>query len=138
MPHLFSYGTLQQADVQLALFGKKLNGHADELTGFERAVVTIDDPRVIETSGSSHHPIIRYRGRASDRVAGTVFQITDEDLARADRYESAAYTRVAVTLASGLFAWVYVDAAHSLAALPATPTESDEHSPPAGTGECSR
>jgi gamma-glutamylcyclotransferase (GGCT)/AIG2-like uncharacterized protein YtfP len=43
-------------------------------------------------------------------VSGTVFEITDAELAAADRYEQlAAYRRIAVTLASGKRAWVYVD-----------------------------
>jgi len=46
-------------------------------------------------------------------VSGTVFEITDAELADADTYEArAAYTRVSVTLASGREAWVYVDASH--------------------------
>ena len=45
-----------------------------------------------------------------DSVAGMVFQISEDELAAADRYEVADYKRVAVTLASGLTAWVYVRA----------------------------
>ena len=44
-------------------------------------------------------------------MSGTVFEITDAELAAADRYEQlAAYKRVAAMLASGKQAWVYVDA----------------------------
>ena len=39
-----------------------------------------------------------------------VFEITDAELAHADAYEVAAYVRVKAPLASGLEAWVYVDA----------------------------
>ncbi len=35
MPLLFSYGTLQQEDVQLSTFGRLLQGQRDELLGFE-------------------------------------------------------------------------------------------------------
>jgi hypothetical protein len=39
------------------------------------------------------------------------FEITDAELATADRYEQlAAYVRIAARLASGKEAWVYVDA----------------------------
>ena len=109
MPSLFSYGTLQQDDVQLATFGRLLAGVADRLPGYARTMVAIDDPAVVATSGKSHHPIVA-PGAPADAVDGTVFEITDEELANADRYEVAAYTRVAVTLASGRAAWVYVDA----------------------------
>ncbi len=53
---------------------------------------------------------MRFNGLSDSRVAGTVFEITDEELASADRYEVADYKRVAATLASGRQAWVYVDA----------------------------
>jgi hypothetical protein len=43
-------------------------------------------------------------------VSGTVFEISDAELASADRYEMSAYCRVAAVLASGKRAWVYVDA----------------------------
>jgi hypothetical protein len=110
MPQLFSYGTLQQDDVQRATFGRLLVGRADALPGYARGLVAIDDPRVVATSGKTHHPIVRHSGDAADRVEGSVFQLSDAELAQADAYEVDAYRRVAVTLASGLQAWVYVDA----------------------------
>jgi hypothetical protein len=39
-----------------------------------------------------------------------VFEITEIELANADKYEVADYKRVAAPLASGKTAWVYVDA----------------------------
>ena len=110
MPRLFSYGTLQQDDVQRSTFGRLLSGRPDVLPGYSQSMVAIDDPDVVATSGKMHHPIVKHSGIATDRVAGTVFEISDAELAQADRYEVAAYRRVAVTLASGLSAWVYVDA----------------------------
>jgi gamma-glutamylcyclotransferase (GGCT)/AIG2-like uncharacterized protein YtfP len=113
MPLLFSYGTLQQEEVQLSTFGRRLQGQADELLGFEQALVRIEDPQVVATSGKTHHPIVKANGRDDSRVSGTVFEVTDAELARADQYEVAAYTRVAAMLASGKRAWVYVDARHA-------------------------
>ncbi|HAT30027.1 MAG TPA: UDP-N-acetylmuramate--alanine ligase [Janthinobacterium sp.] len=110
MPHLFSYGTLQQEDVQLSTFGRKLAGRADDIVGFALSQVEISDPQVVATSGKTHHPIVKFTGAEGDRVAGSVFDISDAELASADRYEVADYRRIAVTLASGLDAWVYVDA----------------------------
>lgn len=107
---LFSYGTLQQRDVQLATFGRELHGTADALVGFAQSMVRITDPEVVKTSGKTHHPIVRQTGVVDDRIAGTVFEITDEELANADKYEVADYKRVAAPLASGRTAWVYVDA----------------------------
>jgi gamma-glutamylcyclotransferase (GGCT)/AIG2-like uncharacterized protein YtfP len=107
---LFSYGTLQLEAVQVATFGRLLAGRADVLPGFEQSMVLIDDPDVVATSGKTHHPILKFTGRSSDAVQGTVFDITSEELQSADQYEVAAYQRVSVTLRSGLRAWVYVDA----------------------------
>jgi Gamma-glutamyl cyclotransferase, AIG2-like len=110
MPLLFSYGTLQQENVQLATFGRLLKGQIDELPGFEPSLARIEDPRVVATSGKTHHANVTFNGRNDSRVRGTVFEITDAELAVADQYEKlAAYTRVAAMLASGQQAWLYVD-----------------------------
>jgi gamma-glutamylcyclotransferase (GGCT)/AIG2-like uncharacterized protein YtfP len=109
MPKLFSYRTLQQEDVQLATFGRRLAGVSDALVGYRQSMVAIDDPEVVRTSGKTHHPIVAYTGRDEDRVPGMVFEISDAELAQADAYEVAAYVRVNAPLASGLQAWVYVD-----------------------------
>jgi gamma-glutamylcyclotransferase (GGCT)/AIG2-like uncharacterized protein YtfP len=110
MPKLFSYGTLQQEDVQRATFGRRLTGASDALVGFSQSMMAIDDPEVVRTSGKTHHPIVAYTGKREDRVAGAVFEITEAELAHADAYEVAAYVRVKAPLASGAEAWVYVDA----------------------------
>src|SRR6185436_13145292 len=102
MPLLFSYGTLQQQHVQLSTFGRLLHGQGDELPGFEPSLVSIEDPLVVATSGRTHHANVTFNGRHDSRVSGTVFEITDAELAAADEYEQlAAYKRTHVTLASG-------------------------------------
>ncbi|CAG9268696.1 GGACT domain-containing protein [Paraburkholderia unamae] len=108
--YLFSYGTLQLEPVQLATFGRKLDGQADEMPGYSLTMLKIDDPAVVATSGKTHHPVVAYTGNASQRVTGMVFAITAEELAHADEYEVDDYRRDRVTLASGISAWVYVDA----------------------------
>jgi gamma-glutamylcyclotransferase (GGCT)/AIG2-like uncharacterized protein YtfP len=110
MPLLFSYGTLQQEEVQQSTFGRLLRGQSDALVGFEQSLVRIEDPEVVKTSGKTHHPIVKRSDRSDSRVSGTVFEITDQELANADEYEVAAYKRVSAKLASGKEAWVYVDA----------------------------
>ena len=107
---LFSYGTLQDTAVQLASFGRELTGRADRMPGYRQDWVEITDPAVLATSGKRHHPIVSPSGDANDSVEGMVFRISDDELAAADRYEVADYKRVAVELASGLTAWVYVQA----------------------------
>jgi gamma-glutamylcyclotransferase (GGCT)/AIG2-like uncharacterized protein YtfP len=110
MPLLFSYGSLQQENVQMSTFGRLLEGQADELVGFEQSSITLDDAQVVAISGKSHHVIVRFNGRDYSRVAGTVFEITDDELLKADQYECSPYERVAAMLASGKQAWVYADA----------------------------
>ena len=109
MPLLFSYGTLQQDNVQLATFGRLLHGGLDELVGFAQRLVKIEDASVVATSGKTHHPDVTFNGRNESRVGGTAFEITDAELAAADRYEQlGGYKRIAVVLASGKPAWLYV------------------------------
>ncbi|MFC3530814.1 gamma-glutamylcyclotransferase family protein [Vogesella facilis] len=107
---LFSYGTLQLEQVQLATFGRKLDTRPDVLAGYRLEQLEIHDPEVIRTSGKRHHPIIRASGNPADSVAGAVLLLTDAELQAADGYEVAAYSRVAVQLVSGRQAWVYAAA----------------------------
>ena len=107
MPLLFSYGMLQQPDVQLSTFGRLLDGEADALVGFERTSIRIEDPQFVATSGKADHAIVTFNGRGSSRVSGMVFEVSDAELAKADQYEPAGYRRIAATLASGRQAWVY-------------------------------
>ena len=109
MPLLFSYGTLQQEAVQLSTFGRVLEGQPDELVGFEQSLLKIEDAAFIASSGKTYHAVVRFTGRPESRVSGTVFDVSDTELARADKYEPAGYIRITTTLASGKQAWVYAD-----------------------------
>ena len=80
MPRLFSYGTLQQEGVQRSTFGRRLDGEADELVGFEQSLVKIEDARFVATSGTAHHAIVRFNGRSDSRVRGTVFELSEQEL----------------------------------------------------------
>ena len=109
MPLLFSYGTLQEAGVQRATFGRLLRGSPDALVGFEPSLVRIEDPSVAARLGKTHHANVIPSGTDDSRVDGTVFETSDAELDAADRYElPAAYRRISTTLASGRQAWVYV------------------------------
>ena len=97
MPVLFSYGSLQHEDVQLAAFGRRLGGWADELLGF--ALVP----------PGAHSPHANVVPSADGRVPGRAFEVTPAELASADEYEHRdAYTRVAGRLASNQETWVYI------------------------------
>jgi len=110
MPLLFSYGMLQESAVQMEVFGRLLLGQDDELVGFARSTQTIDDPAFIAKSGKAEHAVVAFTGNRESRVRGMVFELTDAELAAADRYEPAGYTRIKTTLLSGREAWVYVGA----------------------------
>ena len=93
MPWLFSYGTLQDEDVQWSTFGRRLIGQRDELPGFERSLVKIDDPQVAAASGRTHHANVTFTGRDDSRVTGTALEITDDELGAADEYRTARQLR---------------------------------------------
>lgn len=105
---VFSYGTLQYDSVQQSIFGRTIEGHPDAITGYREQNVVIADPAVIEASGTATHPMLIPDDDAVEGVAGTVYDLTDDELAAADAYEVDAYDRIEVPLASGRTAWVYV------------------------------
>ena len=107
MPLLFSYGTLRQESVQMSTFGRLLAGHPDELVGFELSMMEIEDAEFVVTSGKARHAIVVFTGNRASRVEGMVFEVSEEELARADEYEPVGYGRVSTALASGRRAWVY-------------------------------
>lgn len=108
MEKLFSYGTLQYETVQLSLFGRKLNGKKDLLTGFKLFTVQITDLKVIELSGESIHKILKFTNNEEDVIEGMVFDLTSQELQLSDSYEVADYKRVSAKLKSGVEAWFYV------------------------------
>ena len=109
---LFSYGTLQIESVQLATYGRLLNGTPDVLTGYVVRTFEIDDELVVAVSGLTQHTMASFTGLASDEISGTVFALTTQELANTDDYEVDAVTRVMVELRSGARAWAYVDTEH--------------------------
>jgi len=106
---LFSYGTLQQEQVQISTFGRTLYGRPDGIIGYIVTALKITDPKVIHMSGFTTHPMVRATGNVRHRVPGTVFEITDQELAQADAYEVDDYERVQAPLESGGRAWVYIE-----------------------------
>lgn len=113
--YLFSYGTLQYESVQLMNFGRTLKGYPDVLPGFKLTMIEIIDPKVIAASGEMIHPIITSTGEPDDQVLGMVYEVTKDELDKADAYEISDYKRIQVTLTSGCKAWVYVN---TLSAIP--------------------
>ena len=97
---LFSYGNLQQKDLQVATFGRELGGHKDFLSRYHRTITEV---------GNALYYDIEPSADPEDAVSGTLFEITEEELAAADTYENGReYRRISVTLLSGVQAWAYV------------------------------
>ena len=105
---LFSYGTLQQREVQIGTYGRELEGTADVLRGFRLEPITIADPHVVGLSGIEVHTIARPTADPADEIAGMLFLLTPGELDATDDYEGRNYQRIEVRLASGRKAFVYV------------------------------
>ena len=106
---LFSYGTLQLREVQLANYGRELEGSPDALIGYRLAVVPDRDPNAVRISGAKTHFIVQPTGDPADRVPGMVYWLTAEELAETDAYEGSDYGRAELVLESGRRALVYVE-----------------------------
>ncbi len=106
---LFAYGTLRLPQVQLDTFGRLVAGDEDVLTGYTVDYIDIEDTHVVAVSDRAVHPILRATGDPHDKVVGTALHVREDELEAADEYEVSDYRRVAVTLASGRTAWVYVE-----------------------------
>jgi gamma-glutamylcyclotransferase (GGCT)/AIG2-like uncharacterized protein YtfP len=112
MPLIFSYGSLQQEVVQLANYGRVLRGDPDELIGWVLTKIDVPKWHKAAAAGVSHYANVELVPGSGGRVPGTVYDITDAELAAADAYErDAEYGRVFTVLASGRSAWVYVSQA---------------------------
>lgn len=106
---LFSYGTLQLPEVQLANYGRRLEGEPDALVGYRLVVLPDRDPDAVRISGAKTHMVARRTGDPADRIPGVVFLLTEEELAATDRYEGSDYGRAELALESGRTALVYVE-----------------------------
>lgn len=95
--NLFAYGTLRDASIQQSVFGRRLSGDPDGLTGWRRGQVMIE---------GQVYPMAE--PDAASELDGRLYQLTQDDLARADAYEGETYRRIRVTLTSGRQAWFYV------------------------------
>lgn len=96
MELLFVYGTLQDPAVQNRIVGRVVSGTPDVLDGFFKSEYAMPE--------GVYPVVIPRHGQA---VEGLVLEVSAEELARMDTYETAAYRRVRVPLRSGRESWVY-------------------------------
>ena len=108
MQFLFTYGTLQLEEVQLATFGRKLEGRSDALVGYRLVMIEIEDEDFVAKSGTAHHRNLQFTGNDSDLVDGMVFAVTMKELEQSDAYEPGGYERLPVRCRSGATAWIYL------------------------------
>jgi gamma-glutamylcyclotransferase (GGCT)/AIG2-like uncharacterized protein YtfP len=101
---------LRNEEVQMASFGRLLTGTPDRLPGYVCVQIEIKNAEVVAVSGEKFYPVIIKTGNPADEVRGTLFLISETELAAADAYEASDYKRVQVTLKSGRSAWVYAKA----------------------------
>ena len=105
---LFSYGTLQKEKVQLELFGRLLHGTKDILEGYKISFIEIKDETFLSKGEDKLQQTLITSTNKADKIEGTVFEISKEELLLADKYEPDNYKRVKVSLQSGKRAWIYI------------------------------
>lgn len=83
---LFSYGTLQDPDVQMKVLGRKLGIRwPTNINGFKL--------RQLEIEGI-YYPAAEIK--AGSNIRGNIYEIKSSDLAKLDEYETYKYKRIAV------------------------------------------
>ena len=95
---LFTYGSLQQRRVQVAVFQRELAGDPDILRGYV----------LVPPGRGWRYPNVTPSRDAAAAVSGVVYEISEPELARADAYEGSEYKRISVALDSGRTAWLYL------------------------------
>jgi gamma-glutamylcyclotransferase (GGCT)/AIG2-like uncharacterized protein YtfP len=112
LPLIFSYGSLQEEAVQLAVYGRVLRGEPDQLLHCVRERIAVPPWHKAAAAGITHYQNAVFVPGSDSHVEGTALELTDTELEASDGYErDADYVRIETVLASGRRAWVYVSAA---------------------------
>lgn len=106
--YLFTYGTLQKEEVQLALFGRILQGTGDTLAGYRVVTIEIKDESFLSKGEQKYQKTAIISKNINDSIKGTALEVTEEELFLADKYEPNNYLRIKVALESGKEAWIYI------------------------------
>lgn len=85
-----------------------VTGEKDTLVGYTLSMVEITAPEVLKLSEEKYHPIIEFSGNADDKVEGTLFDVSEQEILNADKYEVDDYKRIEVTFESGNKGYIYV------------------------------
>ena len=106
MEKLFVYGTLMDDTVRERVLGKYVHTSPDTLSGY------IIDTHPVLTS----YPVVKKS--EGKWVEGVVFDVTENDLAKLDRYETIFYKKEDIVLNSGKKAQVYVENEQKIEEIP--------------------
>lgn len=94
---VFIYGTLREPAVQQEVFGRRIDSRPDHLDGYGLTEIIVD--------GRKYPDLVVEEDAA---VKGDVIDLSDDELRRADEYETSAYERRTFVLASGAVAYAYI------------------------------
>ena len=101
MHYLFTYGTLQNSKMQLALFKRLLKGQPDQLKGFKQESIIL---------GNNRYPILIKSNDPKNTITGICYALNEKEIKICDEYEGSSYQKIKVTLESKKEAWVYIEA----------------------------
>lgn len=105
---VFSYGTLQDPEVQKELYNRVLEGQPDRISGYVLESINLPDSSFNYISYS----IAKLTGNPQDSIEGFVFYLSEHELKITDTYESEAYERFKIKLDSGIEAIMYQTPIH--------------------------
>ncbi len=97
MQKLFTYGSLQLPHIQEKLFNRILAGTPDILPDYEKGVLEIEGKKFNVANM-----------KTGSSIPGTVYDLSTEELERADRYEGNGYKRIRIILETDTEAWLYI------------------------------
>jgi gamma-glutamylcyclotransferase (GGCT)/AIG2-like uncharacterized protein YtfP len=97
MIKLFAYGTLLDQKIQIELFGEKISGTMDSISGY-RVI------QGVKIEGIDYVTLIRDK---NNTVVGKVYNLTDKQLKIVDEYETSSYERILIKTNSGIDTFVY-------------------------------
>ncbi len=79
------------------------------LIGYKVSTIEIKEESFL-LKGEQKYQLTAVISKDNNNIKGTVFEITEEELRLADKYEPVNYKRVKVVLESGKEAWIYIAA----------------------------